>query len=74
MSKPSDRPLERTRLESADFAVAWEEHAPEFKAWARKPGHDSYWQYHREQFLELVPPPGRRALDLGCGEGGCRAT
>ena len=49
--------------------MAWEEHAPEFKAWARKPGHDSYWQYHREQFLELVPPPGRRALDLGCGEG-----
>jgi len=69
MSKPPDRPLERTRLESADFAVAWEEHAPEFIAWARKPGHDGYWQYHRDQFLELVPPPGRRTLDLGCGEG-----
>ena len=69
MSKPPDRPLERTRLESADLAVAWEEHAPEFIAWARKPGHDSYWQYHRDQFLELVPPPGRRTLDLGCGEG-----
>src|SRR5581483_6899771 len=31
--------------------------------------HDSYWQFHRDLFLELVPPPGRRTLDLGCGEG-----
>jgi SAM-dependent methyltransferase len=69
MSLPPDRPLQRTRLESADLAAAWEEHAPEFIAWARKPGHDSYWQYHRDQFLELLPPPGRRTLDLGCGEG-----
>jgi SAM-dependent methyltransferase len=69
MSNPPDRPLDRTRLESADLAAAWEYHAAEFIAWARKPGHDSYWQYHRDQFLELVPPPGRRTLDLGCGEG-----
>jgi len=69
MSQPPDRPLERTRLESADLGVAWEEHAADFIAWARKPGHDSYWQYHRDQFLELLPPPGRRTLDLGCGEG-----
>ena len=33
------------------------------------PGHDNYWQYHRDQFLELVPLPDRRTLDLGCGEG-----
>jgi SAM-dependent methyltransferase len=59
----------RTRLESGDLRVAWEEHASEFIAWARKPNHDSYWRFHREQFLELVPPPGRRTLDLGCGEG-----
>ena len=69
MTHLPDRPLERTRLESTDLAEAWEEHAPEFIAWARTPGHDSYWQYHRDQFLELVPPPGRRTLDLGCGEG-----
>ncbi len=69
MSQPCDRPLQRTRLGSADLAAVWEEHAAEFIAWARKPGHDSYWQYHRDQFLELVPPPGRRTLDLGCGEG-----
>jgi SAM-dependent methyltransferase len=69
MSQPSDRPLQRTRLECADLAAAWEEHAAEFIAWAREPGHDSYWLFHRDQFLELIPPPGRRTLDLGCGEG-----
>jgi len=56
-------------MASADLRAAWEEHAAEFVAWARKPGHDSYWQFHRDQFLELVPPPGRRTLDVGCGEG-----
>jgi 2-polyprenyl-3-methyl-5-hydroxy-6-metoxy-1,4-benzoquinol methylase len=69
MSQQPDRPLQRTRLESADLAAAWEKHASEFIAWARKPGHDSYWQFHRDQFLALLPPPGRRTLDLGCGEG-----
>ena len=48
---------------------AWEEHAEAFIAWAREPGHDSYWRFHRDAFLPLVPAPGRRTLDLGCGEG-----
>jgi SAM-dependent methyltransferase len=48
---------------------AWEEHAAAWTAWAREPHHDSYWRFHRDAFLELVPPPGRRTLDLGCGEG-----
>jgi len=48
---------------------AWEEHASAWAAWARSPGHDSYWRFHRDQFLELVPPPGRLTLDVGCGEG-----
>jgi SAM-dependent methyltransferase len=48
---------------------AWEEHAAAFIAWAREPGHDSYWRFHRDAFLALVPEPGRRTLDLGCGEG-----
>lgn len=69
MSKPPDRPLHRVRLESANLAKAWEEHAAEFVTWAREPGFDSYWRFHRDQFLELLPPPGRRTLDLGCGEG-----
>ena len=65
----ADRPLQRTRLDSADLAAEWERHADEFIAWARKPEFDSYWQFHRDQFLELLPPPGRRTLDLGSGEG-----
>ena len=47
----------------------WEQHAPDWVRWAREPDHDSYWRYHREPFLELVPPPGRLTLDIGCGEG-----
>lgn len=31
--------------------------------------HDSYWRFHRDQFREIVPPPGERTLDLGSGEG-----
>ena len=69
MTQPRDRPISRTRLESVDLASAWEQHAPEFVAWARKPDHDTYWHFHRDVFLELVPPPGRRTLDLACGEG-----
>src|SRR5262249_39126455 len=33
------------------------------------PDHDSYWRFHRDQFLALLPAPRRLALDLGCGEG-----
>ena len=56
-------------MASADLRVAWEERASDFIAWARKPDHDSYWHFHRDRFVELVPPPGRKTLDLGCGEG-----
>ena len=34
-----------------------------------KAGHDTYWRFHRDRFLELVPPPGRLTVDVGCGEG-----
>jgi ubiquinone/menaquinone biosynthesis C-methylase UbiE len=48
---------------------AWEGAAASWITWARAPGHDSYWRFHRDQFFELLPSPGRRTLDLGCGEG-----
>lgn len=49
---------------------AWEAEAHNWIAWARQPGHDSYWQFHRDRFLQLLPPPdGRPLLDVGCGEG-----
>ena len=47
----------------------WEAEAPRWIAWARKQDHDSYGRFHRDLFLELVPAPGRRTLDVGCGEG-----
>jgi len=47
----------------------WETHAAQWIRWARAPGHDSYWRLHRDQFLRLLPPPGRLTLDIGCGEG-----
>ena len=47
----------------------WEEQAEAWVQWARAPGHDSYWLFHRDRFLELLPPPGRLTVDVGCGEG-----
>jgi SAM-dependent methyltransferase len=52
-----------------ELGQAWEENAAAWVAWARAPSHDSYWLFHRDLFLELVPPPSLRTLDLGCGEG-----
>jgi SAM-dependent methyltransferase len=47
----------------------WEGQAEKWVRWAREPGHDTYWRFHRDHFLELLPPPGRRTVDVGCGEG-----
>lgn len=52
-----------------ELSAAWEENAAAWIAWAREPDHDSYWQFHRDLFLELVPAPNGRTLDVGCGEG-----
>jgi SAM-dependent methyltransferase len=50
-------------------AEHWEAEAERFAAWARKPGHDAYWDESGPPFFEILPRPGRRTLDLGCGEG-----
>jgi len=47
----------------------WEQEAGRWIEWARAPGHDSYWRFHRDQFLTLVPAPGALTVDVGCGEG-----
>ena len=47
----------------------WDSHAENWIRWARTPGHDSYWRFHRRAFLDLVPDPGRLTLDVGGGEG-----
>ncbi|MGH9032889.1 MAG: class I SAM-dependent methyltransferase [Acidimicrobiia bacterium] len=49
---------------------AWEAQAHNWAAWARTPGHDSFfWRLNLPSFLEIVPSPGRLTLDIGCGEG-----
>jgi SAM-dependent methyltransferase len=59
-----------TRVDAAEsLSQAWEDHARAWIAWARAPGHDSYWHFHRDAFLALLPPPGVATLDVGCGEG-----
>jgi SAM-dependent methyltransferase len=50
-------------------AEHWEAEAERFAAWARAPGHDAYWTESGPPFFDLLPTPGRRTLDLGCGEG-----
>ena len=50
-------------------ADSWETESGQWINWARRPGHESYWRCHRDQFLELLPSPGRRTIDIGCGEG-----
>ena len=52
-----------------NLRAKWEAHASHWIKWARAPGHDSYWRFHRDQFLQLLPAPGRRTVDVGCGEG-----
>ncbi|MFL5790507.1 MAG: class I SAM-dependent methyltransferase [Actinomycetota bacterium] len=67
----SDKPegFLSVRRASADLRAEWERNAPGFIAWVRKPNHDSYDRFHRDVFLGIVPEPGHRTLDLGCGEG-----
>jgi ubiquinone/menaquinone biosynthesis C-methylase UbiE len=48
---------------------AWREHSAKWLRWAREPGHDSYWTFHRDSFLPSLPSAGRLTLDVGCGEG-----
>ena len=64
-SHPEDQ---RSRV-ATPMSDAWEAQAQRWVVWARTPGHDSYWRYHRDRFLRLLPPPEGLVLDVGCGEG-----
>ena len=60
----------RRRLAHNDLGAAWERNAATWIEWARDETLDAHYvRYHRDLFLELVPPPAARTLDLGCGEG-----
>jgi len=48
---------------------SWEWQAERWLRWARTPGHDAYWHYREAFFAVIMPAPGRRTLEVGCGEG-----
>jgi SAM-dependent methyltransferase len=55
---------------SGSLSEAWERHAARWVRWTRVVGHDVYYdQLNWPAFHMLVPPAGRRTLDVGCGEG-----
>jgi SAM-dependent methyltransferase len=48
----------------------WESEALNWARFARTPGHDhAHEEINLPALLSLLPMPGRRTLDLGCGEG-----
>lgn len=48
----------------------WDAQAGAWGRFARTPGHDVFHEeFNFPAFLELVPPPGKATLDVGCGEG-----
>ena len=63
--------MPRRRLETNDLRAAWERNAADWIHWARDQAEldAHYVRYHRDLFLELLPPPPARTLDVGCGEG-----
>jgi SAM-dependent methyltransferase len=56
-------------VEITAVGANWEAEAENWVRWARTPGFDAYWYYSPSFFDELVPPPGRQTLEIGCGEG-----
>lgn len=48
----------------------WDDEAETWAVYARSSEHDRlYWLFHRQDFLELLPAPGRLTIDIGAGEG-----
>jgi SAM-dependent methyltransferase len=48
----------------------WDDEAPNWARFARTPGYDrAHTNINVPALLDLLPPPGRRTLDLACGEG-----
>ena len=56
-------------VRTVSLADAWEHNATDWIAWARAPGHDSFWDGTWPALLEVLPDSAGPILDLGCGEG-----
>src|ERR1022692_3907351 len=58
------------RLLRVSMQQNWESEAANWAKFARTPGHDhSHLDINLPVLTELLPPPGHRMLDVGCGEG-----
>lgn len=75
ISRPSGkeiRPSARARgtVELTVLSEIWDAQAADWSRFARDPELDrAHYRFNLAAFLELLPPPGRATLDLGCGEG-----
>jgi SAM-dependent methyltransferase len=48
----------------------WDAQSSEWARWVRTPAHDrANQELNVPALVELLPPPGRATLDVGCGEG-----
>lgn len=47
----------------------WDEEADNWLRWARTPDFDAYWYFRSTFFDGVLPAPGARTLEIGCGEG-----
>jgi SAM-dependent methyltransferase len=55
---------------SESLADAWHRQAAEWARFVRTPDYDrTNERFNLPRLLELLPPPGRATLDVGCGEG-----
>jgi SAM-dependent methyltransferase len=50
-------------------AAEWEPEAERWIEWTRTPGFDAYWYWRDAFFDDVLAAPGRRTLEVGCGEG-----
>ncbi len=68
---PTENPGQSLMTDQIELlSKSWDANAEEWIAWVRAPhGQDSYWRFHRDRFLRLVPKPGKLTVDIGCGEG-----
>lgn len=64
-------PTQRSEIDPVGLlSDNWDASAQEWINWVRAPDcPDSYYRFHRDQFLPLVPDPGKLTVDIGCGEG-----
>lgn len=55
---------------AGNVSESWEENAEDWIAWTRTPDNDVFYRHFQQPaFARLVPRPGRRTVEIGCGEG-----